>query len=143
MAYSGEASLACGSQFLLGEPCACSTGERIAREAYLTLILYWCFAAHKVFMPCALRSLNRDATKESEQMTLGELKALRDSGQFHHATYRNFRTVWEGLYIYARQDNGFNGFVLVGCFGKDNADLNAAEDIIRDSGISVGSYGNG
>jgi hypothetical protein len=76
-------------------------------------------------------------------MTLDELKALKESGQFHHATYRDIGTIWEGLRIYVRRHDGFRGFSPHGVFGKDHPDLKAAEEMVRDAGISVGSYGSG
>lgn len=75
-------------------------------------------------------------------MTVNELKELRASGQFHHATYRNQGSIWEGLYIYRRYD-GLRGFDVAGVFGKNDPNLDAAYDIVRDSGVSVGSFGNG
>ena len=75
-------------------------------------------------------------------MTLAELKALRESGQFHHATYRYHGSLWEGLYIYERYD-GLRGFNVAGVFHKDNPDLEAAYSMVRDTGISLGSYGAG
>lgn len=75
-------------------------------------------------------------------MALEELKQLMESGQFHHATYRNLNTLWEGLWIYRKYD-GLRGFEPVGCFGKEDANLKAAEDMVRHTGISFGSYGKG
>ena len=77
-------------------------------------------------------------------MTLNELKALRASGKFHHATYREHGTIWEGLYIYENADDGFRGFKLTASFSKnDPLLLDAAYAIVRNSGVSFGSYGNG
>ena len=76
-------------------------------------------------------------------MTLSELQQMRENGLFHHATYRDFGTVWEGLWIYARDLNDFRGYKAAGCFAKDSPDLHAAEAIARGSGISVGAYGQG
>ena len=79
-------------------------------------------------------------------MTLAELRALLDSGEFHHATYRDFGTLWEGLHVYVKEDNGFNGFTGMGkggCFYKDSPDLKAAEEMVRHTGISVGAFGRG
>ena len=75
-------------------------------------------------------------------MTIAELKALLESGEFHHATYRNFGTLWEGLHIYKKYD-GLRGFIPVGIFGKNSPDLCEAENIVKHTGISVGSFGNG
>lgn len=74
---------------------------------------------------------------------LEELKEILANGSFHHATYRNIGTLWEGLYIYLKAPEGFifgeNSLV----FGKRHPDLLAAEDLVRHTGISVGAYGNG
>ena len=75
-------------------------------------------------------------------MTLDELDALQKSGEFHHATYRDIGTIWEGLWIY-RKYNGLRGFEPAGAFLRGAADLDAAHAMVRQSGISVGSYGQG
>lgn len=75
-------------------------------------------------------------------MKIEELKILLDEGGFHHATYRNFGTVWEGLWIYRKYD-GLRGFEPVGSFPKDSPDLKQAEEMVRGTGISVGSCGMG
>jgi hypothetical protein len=77
---------------------------------------------------------------EATHMTISELKQLQESGEFHHATYRDFGTLWEGLWIYVKYD-GLRGFQPAGCFGKDHPELKIAESMCR--GISVGSYGQG
>jgi hypothetical protein len=78
-------------------------------------------------------------------MTLEQLKALRASGKFHHATYREIGKVWEGLYIYEKDATGFRGFLLAGAFNKsmDPEGLRAAEAEVAGTGVSVGAYGNG
>lgn len=79
-------------------------------------------------------------------MTLPELRALMESGSFHHATYRDHGTLWEGLYIYERATNeagGFRGYKLAGAFHKNSSDLAAAERIVAPTGVSVGAYGEG
>lgn len=75
-------------------------------------------------------------------MTLEQLRQMRESGSFHHATYRNEGTLWEGLWIYAI-DSGLRGFRDVGCFAKDSPDLDAAYELVRNTGVSVGSFGAG
>lgn len=75
-------------------------------------------------------------------MTISELVNLRQSGRFHHATYRDIGLLWEGLRIYETADNEL-GFLPGGCFYKDDPDLAAAETYLRDTGISVGARGNG
>lgn len=77
-------------------------------------------------------------------MELSELKTLRESGEFHHATYRNQGTLWEGLHIYCKDSDGFRGFRSVGFFSPSNREtLALAEDMVRGTGISVGAYGQG
>lgn len=70
--------------------------------------------------------------------TVQMLKDLIASGEFHHATYRDYGTIWEGLYIYKKQDNRFNGFTLAGRFDKDECD--EAYAVVRSTGVYEGSY---
>jgi hypothetical protein len=77
------------------------------------------------------------------QTPLQELRELIASGEFHHATYRNIGTVWEGLWFYRRDPQGRRGFSVAGCVNKADADIDAAHELVRGSGVSVGSYGNG
>lgn len=74
---------------------------------------------------------------------MAKLETLLASGTFHHATYRELGTLWEGLYIYAADADGFRGYKLVGSFGKHDANLERATMLVRGFGTSVGSYGNG
>lgn len=79
-------------------------------------------------------------------MTLDELRALKDSGEFHHATWRTGPA--SGLHIYRRDPNGFRGFSHAGHFSdyateEDKARANAAYEIVRNTGVSLGSYGQG
>jgi hypothetical protein len=78
-------------------------------------------------------------------MNLERLKALLESGQFHHATYRQLGTIWEGFYIYEKApDPKWVGYCLVGSFNKSEGDLMlAAEDMVRHTGVSLGAYGRG
>lgn len=75
-------------------------------------------------------------------MTLAELKVLRDSEEFHHATYRSEGTVWEGLWIYVKDVSAHRGFRQADFFPKDHAELDAAFELLEDTFISRGSYGN-
>jgi hypothetical protein len=52
-------------------------------------------------------------------------------------------TLWEGLWIYVKEADGFRGYAPAGCFPKDDPELKAAEDMVRGTGISVGAYGQG
>lgn len=76
---------------------------------------------------------------------LEQLRALVESGEFHHATYRCRGTVWEGLWFYRRDPAAPRGFSVAGCVnsGLDADALDAAFALVRGTGISVGSYGNG
>ena len=76
-------------------------------------------------------------------MTLAQLQILLDKKQFHHATYRNLGTVWEGLYIYVNEPQAPRGFTLAGGFNKTDANLSIAEDMVRSTGVSLGAYGKG
>lgn len=78
-------------------------------------------------------------------MTPKELKTMLDDGSFHHATYRNHGTLWEGLWIYRRSQTGWCGFDVAGCFNKTNPDLDLAERMVMvtGTGISIDYYGNG
>ena len=77
-------------------------------------------------------------------MTLETLKQLLESSQFDHATYRNIGTLWEGLWIY-RKTTCAVGFEPAGCFSKNDPQelQDAAYDMVRMTGVSVGSRGNG
>lgn len=76
-------------------------------------------------------------------MTIQDLESLLASGAFHHATYRDIGTLWEGWHIYCKQNNGFNGFTHAGMFAKDNPDAARAYELVRATGYSVGAYGQG
>lgn len=82
-------------------------------------------------------------SKPTYAMPLETLKQLRESGQFHHATYRNRGTVWEGLWIYIKASDGFRGYSPTGFFPLGDPELDAAHELVRGTGISVGSYGKG
>lgn len=78
---------------------------------------------------------------------LDDLRELLASGQFHHATYRNQGTLWEGLWIYRKDETGFDRgsgpFVPAFAFFKDEPELDAAHELVRQTGVSLGSYGQG
>jgi hypothetical protein len=82
-------------------------------------------------------------------MTIEELKALRASGRFHHATYRNQGTLWEGLWVYENDPpppgwtKWHPGYRPVGAFFKDSPELEAACAELSGTGISLGRYGTG
>lgn len=76
-------------------------------------------------------------------MTLQDLKDILDAGRFHHATYRNFGTVWEGLHIYVIDPKGMRGFSLAGSFNRRDPNLKAAEDMVAHTGVSIGAFGEG
>lgn len=76
---------------------------------------------------------------------LEALKTLLASGEFHHATYRDRGTVWEGLWFYKKDPDGFRGYSVAGCINANiDADaIDEAHDLVKHTGISVDSYGNG
>lgn len=76
-------------------------------------------------------------------MTIDELRSMLADGTFHHATYRNHGTLWEGLWVYARDEKGFRGYSVVGSFYKGDPNLDAAFELTRGTGISVGAFGRG
>jgi hypothetical protein len=78
------------------------------------------------------------------------LKAMLAEGRFHHATYRNIGTLWEGLYIYENAPERAMGFQVAlhfsgredlepGCKARERE----AHELVRHTGVSVGSRGNG
>lgn len=76
---------------------------------------------------------------------LEALKRLLESGEFHHATYRCIGTLWEGLWFYSRSSKGRRGFEVAGCINASmDADvLDEAHELVKGTGVSVGSYGAG
>ncbi len=78
-------------------------------------------------------------------MTLSELQSLLTSGEFHHATYRNKGSLWEGLWIYRKDEKSSRGFDTAGCFNRagDPADNQKAYELVAHTGVSVGAYGEG
>lgn len=77
-------------------------------------------------------------------MTIGQLKALIASGNFHHATMRiDSPSLWNGLWIYEKDDVG-RGFKPAGAFyNSDRLAQDIAYHLVRDSGVSMGAYGHG
>jgi hypothetical protein len=75
-------------------------------------------------------------------MTVEQLRTLMESGKFHHGTYRCAGTLWEGLWIYERSTE-LRGFVPAGFFPRGSTELEAAMELVRSTGISVGAYGQG
>jgi hypothetical protein len=72
-----------------------------------------------------------------------QLKQLLATSQFHHATYRCQGTLWEGLWIYRKSDTGLRGYDVATSFLKADQNLETAFELVRGTGISVGSYGRG
>jgi hypothetical protein len=70
-------------------------------------------------------------------MTIEQLKTLMNSGRFHHATYRDHGTIWEGLWIYEKSEDRL-GYKPVGSFPKGTED--EAYKLVRSSGVYEGSY---
>jgi hypothetical protein len=78
-------------------------------------------------------------------MTITELKQLLESGEFHHATDKPNNGCWSGLYIY-RKAEGVTGFDVAGTFSTYkcvNPDYETAYQMVRHTGVSVGSRGRG
>lgn len=71
------------------------------------------------------------------------LEELLAGGRFDHATYRDFGTLWEGLWIYERDPSGFRGYRPALSFGKNDAELDEAYKRLRGVGIHLGAYGQG
>lgn len=71
------------------------------------------------------------------------LEDLLATGEFHHATYRDRDTLWEGLHIYRRSATGFRGFDHATAILKSDPDLERAFSLVRGTGISLGAYGKG
>jgi len=74
---------------------------------------------------------------------LKALERMLADGSFHHATYRNKGTLWEGLWIYQKSETGFRGFESALAFLKNDPELAKAEELTRGTGVSVGAYGQG
>lgn len=78
-------------------------------------------------------------------MTITELQTLLNSGEFHHATDKPNNGCWSGLYIYRKSNNAI-GFDVAGTFSTYrviNPDYETAYAMVRHTGVSVGSRGNG
>jgi hypothetical protein len=86
-------------------------------------------------------------TEQIDSPKLILLREILKSGEFHHSTYRDIGTLWEGLRVYVREKNGFNGFTGMSpravFFGKDDPDLKTATALVCCRGISVGAFGQG
>jgi hypothetical protein len=68
------------------------------------------------------------------------LQTMLNDGSFHHATMRTDQNL-RGLYIYGKQDNGYNGFTLVTSFNPyDGAAMDLAYDMVRKTGVYENSY---
>ena len=65
------------------------------------------------------------------------------NGKFHHATYRDQGTCWEGLWVYEAAEDGFRGYKPTGAFFKGDPNLDAAYAEVSNTGVSVGAFGRG
>jgi hypothetical protein len=70
------------------------------------------------------------------------LKISIENKQFHHATYRNKNTLWEGLWFYSKDEKGFRGYLVAGCINKNDPNLELAYELVKNTGISFGNFGN-
>ena len=75
------------------------------------------------------------------EITIKQLKQLQAEGKFHHATYRQIGTLLEGLYVYEKEENGYNGFKQAGVIYKDDASFNEAHKLVNC--VHVGAYRKG
>lgn len=75
--------------------------------------------------------------------SLEELQGLIASGEFHHATYRNRGTVWEGIWFYKKSKDGFRGFEVAGCVNVRDPDYEKTYQVLSGMGLHVGCYGGG
>jgi hypothetical protein len=66
------------------------------------------------------------------------LSTMLADGSFHHATYRDQGTVWEGLYIYQKSDNQMGYELALGFMKGQEAD--DAHNLVRHTGVSLGSF---
>ena len=76
-----------------------------------------------------------------DNAALVTLRALIADGAFHHATYRY--DLSPGWHIYKKSETGFRGFTYAIGFGKDTHVADTVAELVRNTGYSVGSYGNG
>ncbi len=76
-------------------------------------------------------------------MTIADLKQSLASGRFHHATYRNQGTLWEGLWIYESSGEESRGFKPIGFFPGGTPEETEAHELVRHTGVSLGSFGKG
>jgi hypothetical protein len=81
-------------------------------------------------------------TKTSNK-SIDNLRESLASGRFHHATYRCIGTVWEGLWWYEKDADGFRGYSVAGCVNKADPAINEAHELVCGTGVSVGAYGQG
>ena len=76
-----------------------------------------------------------------DNVALAKLRAMLADGSFHHATYRY--DISRGWHIYAKADNGFRGFTYALGFSEGSHVADAVAELVRNTGWSLGSYGNG
>ena len=88
-------------------------------------------------------SANGIVVQNQTQKPIDLLRETLADGTFHHATYRNIGTLWEGLWFYVKDPTGFRGFSVAGCVYKNDPEIDAAYALVRGTGVSVGSYGRG
>ncbi len=74
---------------------------------------------------------------------MDQLRALLDSGEFHHATYRCIGSVWEGLWCYRKSAEGFRGYEVALSFPKGTEAPAQALLVSMGIGTHVGAYGGG
>lgn len=68
--------------------------------------------------------------------SINVLRNLIASGNFHHATYRNTGTVWEGLWYFRKDTTVASGSTVVGCVLKTDPDIDAACELVKGAGVN-------
>lgn len=118
-----------------------------------TLLQHPCWGKRYLYTTAQLAEMDVEFTaavaKENaerivrDNAELAKLKAMLEDGSFHHATYRHDGRLWDGWYIYRKDDLGFRGFSLALSFSTKSHLKEAVTELVRNTGYSLGSYGNG
>jgi hypothetical protein len=69
------------------------------------------------------------------QNTTIRIQDLIDSGELHHVSLRNKTSLWEGLYFYRKDVEGYRGFKLAETVLKDHPEFNAVLALCTPFGI--------
>lgn len=90
----------------------------------------------------AVAKENAERIKRDDANLL-KLKEMFADETFHHATYRHEGKLWDGWFIYRKDANGFRGYSLALSFSAKSHVKDAVTELVRNTGWSLGSYGNG